>query len=258
VAARASLLVFTAEQARRMYLERYPALASERCQVIGNGYDEADFARLPAAPARQAGGPVRMLHAGLIYPEERDPRPLFRALGRLAAEGRIGPDALQLRLRASGSEDRYAPKLAELGLERIVHLLPAIPYRQALTECLEADALLILQGPSCNHQIPAKAYEYVRAGRPILALTAESGETATLLCEVGGATIVDIDDEQAIYRALPAFLARVRARSHELPAPERVRRYARESQAVELARRLDALVTPPAATPGAAVASGAK
>jgi len=36
---------------------------------------------------------------------------------------------------------------------------------------MAADALLVMQASNCNAQIPAKIYEYLRAGKPILALT---------------------------------------------------------------------------------------
>ena len=66
--------------------------------------------------------------------------------------------------------------------------------------------LLLLQGPTCNHQIPAKAYEYLRVGRPILALTSHEGDTAALLQDAGGASITDLMDEDALSRAIPTFL----------------------------------------------------
>lgn len=250
----ASLLAFTAESTRSMYLARYPTLAAERCLLIPNGYDEADFAGLTAPQATAAGRrPLRIIHAGLIYPEERDPLPFFRALARLKTEGRLGADSLYLGLRASGSEARYAAHLRELGIEDFVHLLPPIPYRDVLQECVDADALLVLQGPACNHQIPAKAYEYLRAGRAILALTPASSDTAALLREAGGATIVPLDDEDALSTALPDFLRRVRDGSHPRPAADRIARYARHRQALELARHLDALAQTPSPAPAAVV-----
>jgi hypothetical protein len=57
----------------------------------------------------------------------------------------------------------------EFGIERFIELLPPIPYRAALEEMLRADALLVLQAANCNEQIPAKLYEYLRSGRPIVA-----------------------------------------------------------------------------------------
>ena len=74
-----------------MYLDRYPHLPADRCVVIANGYDEEDFTGIEALPLayNSNGHPIRLLHAGLIYTEERDPRPFFRALSRLKRDGII-------------------------------------------------------------------------------------------------------------------------------------------------------------------------
>lgn len=241
----AARLVFTAPSARRMYLERYPDLSPDRCLVISNGYDETDFERLRAAEPSGTGMDqrLRVIHAGVIYPEERNPVPFFQALAGLKRDGQIGADTLRIELRASGSEDEYGRLLATLGISDIVHLLPAISYRQILQECSDADALLLLQGPSCNHQIPAKLYEYLRVGRPILALAAPDGDTAAVLAETGGATIIDLLDEQAIRRDLPGFLQRLRSHTHSRADRLVVNHHARHVQAQSLAACFSALAT---------------
>ncbi len=244
VVARATRMVFTAPSTRRMYLSRYQTLAAERCVVIPNGYDEADFEDLVPESTPPEGRPLRLLHSGVVYPEERDPRPFFRALARLKREGRVSARDLQVVLRASGFEREYAAVLADLEIGDIVRLLPPVSYREALRECLAADALLLIQGASCNHQIPAKAYEYLRARKPILALTAPEGDTAALLREHGGFTLADLDDEDAIHTAIPAFLDTVRAGTHPLPDAKRVEAYARHSQAMVLGRLLSEACTP--------------
>src|SRR5262249_4637892 len=72
VVAEASRLVFTARSAVAMYRSRYPNLGSERCARIANGYDEKDFEALvsSAAVVRLSDRPLRLIHSGLIYPEE--------------------------------------------------------------------------------------------------------------------------------------------------------------------------------------------
>jgi glycosyltransferase involved in cell wall biosynthesis len=239
----AASLVFTAQSTLAMHLKRYPQLDPSRCHVIANGYDEADFVGLDDARggAPTGGRPLRLLHAGLVYPEERDPRPLFRALARLKREGRVTAGMLSVELRASGSEAEYARLLAQLAVDDVVNLLPALPYTEILREGFQADALLLLQGASCNHQIPAKLYEYLRLRKPILALTDARGDTAEVLARTGGATVIDIADEEALYRGLPGFLETLRAGRHPLPAEDRTVAYARHSQAGVLAACLDDL-----------------
>jgi len=235
-----SRLIFTSISTQRMYLQRYPQLRTEQCQVIANGYDEEDFETLdfPELYPASSGHPLRLLHAGLVYPEERDPRPFFRALARLKHEGRVHPTNLQIDLRASGAESYYVTILRELKIDDLVQLLPALPYRLALQDCAAADALLLFQAASCNHQIPAKVYEYLRLCKPILALTPGEGDTAGLLKETGGATIIDLADEQVLYATLPQFFTIVANNAHPLPDSKKVRKYARVNQAGELARCL--------------------
>ena len=236
---RASRLIFTARSTVKMYQDRYRWLDPEKCLLIPNGYDEEDFqGLLPAALHRGCGWPVRLVHAGLLYPEERDPKPFFQALQRLKREGNISAASLQIDLRASGFEDVYAPLIRELGIDDLVRLLPTLPYRQALQDAANADGLLLFQAACCDHQIPAKAYEYLRLRKPILALTTEAGDTAALLRETGGATIMDSTDEEALYRDLPEFLRVLRSGVHPLPDDEKTIRYSRRSQAQQLAQHL--------------------
>ncbi len=241
----AACIVLTTPSAQRLYQDRYPTLSPTSCRVIPNGYDEEDFVRLSLGASAQGAppeGPIRLLHAGLIYEEERDPRPFFRALARLQRDGAVKAGTLQVDLRAAGSEDRFSALIRDLGIGEIVHLQPPIPYHEALRDCADASALLLLQGASCDRQIPAKAYEYLRLRKPILALTTAGGDTARLLSECGGSTVIDLLDEEAIYRALPTFLESLRTHEHALPDPEKTSRYARHNQARQLAACLAEVV----------------
>jgi len=237
----ASRLIFTARSTREMYLQRYPELPPERCLVISNGYDEEDFSKLAARDGRQ-GTRLRICHSGVIYPEERDPGPFFQALSRLKNDKLIDSGGLSIDLRACGHEATFREIVTRLKIEDLVHFLPPLPYHGALQDCNSADVLLLMQAACCDHQIPAKAYEYLRLGKPILALTSRTGDTAALLQECGGATIMDIADQDAIYRALPEFLRAVRAREHQLPDRDVVSRYSRQNQAGQLALCLSELM----------------
>lgn len=236
VVCRASSLVFTAASARQMYLDRYQALSSDRCVLIPNGYDEEDFAGVKTVQQKVHFDrrPLRLVHAGLIYPDDRDPRAFFRAVSRLKANGIISRNIAVIDLRASGSEAYYRRLLNELNVSDVVRLLPALPYRSALQDCADADALLLLQAASCNHQIPAKVYEYLRLRKPILAMTPTDGDTGKLLNETGGATLVNLTAEEEIYQAIPRFLASIQQQNHAMADVEKVRHLSRKYQAWQL------------------------
>ncbi len=239
----ASRLIFTAPSTLEMYLQRYPALTADRCLLIPNGYDEEDFTDIEAGRtgATTKDRPIRLLHAGLIYTDDRDPRAFFRALSRLKKNGAIDSRVLTIDLRASGSEAYYTDLLRQLGICDLVRLLPALSHRQALQDCADADGFLLFQAASCNHQIPAKVYEYLYLGKPILALTPPEGDTGRVLGEVGGATIVDLADEEGIYRVLGSFVEALRAGRHALPDAEQVMRFSRKYYAKQLAECLSEL-----------------
>ena len=242
----ATRLIFTSRSTLKMYRERYPSMTPEHLLLISNGYDEEDFHWItPRVAARIATGrPIRLLHLGVIYPSERNPRPFFRALSRLKKEGKLCAASVRVELRASGSESFYGQLLKDLDIEDLVFLLPPLPYPEAIREAAASDGLLLLQAADCDHQIPAKAYEYLRLQRPILALTSHNGDTAALLEEIGGASIVDLADEQAIFDALPVFLASLRSGAHPIAELGRVQKYARTNQALALAESLSEIIPP--------------
>ncbi len=231
--------VFTTPSAARIYRNRYPH-ASERIAVIENGCDEESFALArsnpPAVPADAEGArPLVLLHSGVVYAAERDPTQLFAALGRLMRDGRLTPQDLRIRFRAAVNDDMLRELAAGHGAGEFIELCPAIPYREALTEMMSVDALLALQASNCNAQIPAKIYEYLRAGRPILGLTDPLGDTAAVLRSAGLSDIVPIDSAEDIEKALPPLVAALRRGHLVLPDGQSVHAASRRGRTEALA-----------------------
>lgn len=238
---RSAAIVCTTPGALRACRERHPMLADGRTHVIENGYDEDSFrnAAMMDRNQRTGDGIFRLVHSGLVYPSERDPRPLFAALQRLQTCGEIGAGNFRLVLRAHGHGDFLRPLIARCRIESLVELAPPLPYHDGLAEMLAADGLLLLQASNCNHQIPAKLYEYLRAGRPVLALTDPVGDTAATLRHAGIDTIAMLDSEADIIRALTRFLRLARQGGAPLATPAVIARHSRAARTRELAALLD-------------------
>jgi glycosyltransferase involved in cell wall biosynthesis len=238
----AAQCIFTTPGAARLYRESYPD-AVDRIAVIENGYDEESFA---AAASKAAAGPLTagaltLLHSGIVYPSERDPTQLFIAMARLLQHGLLSPGRFKLRFRAPVHDDLLGGLAREHGVERFVEILPPVGYQDALQEMLRADALLVMQASNCNEQIPAKIYEYLRAGRPLLCLTDPAGDTAALLRNADVTAIARLDSADEIATLLERLLAGRLA--HQLPRGAAVTAASRIGRTGELARRLEMLDT---------------
>ena len=235
-------IVCTTSGAVRDLNARFPDADTSRIALIENGYDEASFiaAEMAAAIEQQPTGPFRLLHSGVIYPSERDPSALFAALASLLSEGVVSPLDFRLMLRATGHDD-YLKALIRRhhGLADLIELAPPLPHHDALAEMLSADGLLLLQAANCNGQIPAKLYEYLRARRPLLALTDPGGDTASTLRRAGIYTMAPLNDAGAIANALRQFLHLCREQRAPLVAPSLVARHSRAARTRELAVLLD-------------------
>jgi len=238
---RARFSTFTTPSAARVYRQRYPA-AADRIVMLENGYDEESFSGIGDTTVLHEPlhtGAKTLLHAGLVYPSERDPTQLFAAVRRLVVSGRLRHGTLKLRFRASGHEPFLRDLIRTHGLDDWVELLPPVPYRAALDEMVRADGLLLLQAANCNEQIPAKIYEYVRAGRPVIALTDPEGDTAAVVRDAGLDTVARLDSEEAIADLLIRFVDADRTRPLPLPRADYVARASRRGRAESLANLLD-------------------
>lgn len=234
-------MVCTTPGAIRAYRERFPELGEERFSLIENGYDEDDFAAAAAGlpVRREVRRRFRLLHSGVIYPSERDPTALFIALARLQRDGALRPEEFKLVLRASGHDAHLRALINAHGVAALVELAPPLPYRAALADMLDADGLLLLQAANCNDQIPAKLYEYLRAARPLLALTDVAGDSAARLRRCGIDTIGMLDSPADIARALTRFLALARHGKAPQADAATIALHSRQARTNELADLLD-------------------
>ncbi len=242
-----SKAVFTTPGAIAMYAARYPEIPDSRWALIPNGFDEENFVQAERKIAdkkiaAENDRPLVLLHSGVLYPSERDPTAFFKALASLSEQGVIDAKRLKIILRATGHDDLHARLIEQNGLQDVVFLEPGIAYSDALVEMLTVDGLLVFQASNCNHQIPAKVYEYLRAQKPVFALTDPQGDTAQVLRDAGVSYIVPLDDQAAIQENIEDFLTQLR-QGHLKPGQNtRVEQYSRKFRTQQLAKLLDEVI----------------
>ncbi|SCY15465.1 Glycosyl transferase 4-like domain-containing protein [Nitrosospira sp. Nl5] len=236
--------VLTTPGAIDAYRTKFPKAAPSRFHLIENGYDEENFtvAEAKIMKEQKKNQPFILVHSGVIYPSERDPAQFFEALAALSRQEVISGARLNVILRATAHDEHLRQLIDQYKIGDIVSLAPPISYREALSEMLAADGLLILQASNCNNQIPAKLYKYLRARRPILALTDPTGNTAAALKKMGVDTIAPLDSKNDIMRELVRFLALVEGKTAQIASMEKVLAASRRSRTRELSNLLDRVV----------------
>ncbi|NNF16944.1 MAG: glycosyltransferase, partial [Gammaproteobacteria bacterium] len=239
VITQATRCVFTTPGAASYYKEYYAAEPAAKFVCLPNGFDESSFTHVKTKE-QQVGKRLTLLHAGILYPWERDPVPFYNALAALKSKGRVSASNLSVCLRATGHDEYHRPLLKKLGIDDIVELAGPLPYREVLQEMTDSDGLLIFQADNCNRQIPAKLYEYFRAGRPIFALTDKHGDTAAQINQEQAGIICQIDNTNDIEHRLEEFLQTLRNHKAKTISTDRIQRYSRINQTADLAGVLEA------------------
>jgi glycosyltransferase involved in cell wall biosynthesis len=196
----------TTRQLRAELLARHADLIPARVAVIPNGYDEEDFAELPPATTPAA---FELVHTGLVTDAYRSPVPLFTAVQQLIEASLIPEDQIRITFYGGGdyvSSPPFLDAVRATGLTRVVQVRERVPHRESLQRIKGAAILLLLQGGrDTSTLIPAKAFEYIRSGRPILALTEPDGATAELVlaCEAG--RVAKLEDVEAIKTSVLSY-----------------------------------------------------
>jgi glycosyltransferase involved in cell wall biosynthesis len=156
---------------------------SEKIQLIWNGFDPEER----VLPLPGSSGDRKVLsHTGELY-GGRSAVPILESLGRLIDAGRISAGNVRLRLigPAQAGTLPHAELLTRAQDEGWLELVTEqIPKIEALEIARSSDCLLLLQLQSAVH-VPAKLFEYLQIGRPILAFLMANSPAERLLIRSG-------------------------------------------------------------------------
>jgi len=159
---------------------------SKKVHVLWNGYDPEETigpAPIPPRPDRT------IRHIGTVY-GGRHPRQLLKAAHELVQTGILRPSEFCFEFigpieNEALEDDLAAAALLKWGSLRYTNAL--IPRPEAIQRMADADGLMLLDGNASNlgYTAPAKLYEYLRIGRPIIATTARNSPVERILTKSG-------------------------------------------------------------------------
>lgn len=173
-----------------------------RGEVITNGYD-------PVAgtdPHELTPGAVNVLYAGNFYGERRLSG-IAEAAARLAVQRHTLAGNIVFHVFGKVSrEDRE--RLANiLAPTQLVEHAP-VPHAEILRYMLAADVLFLPSGTDVPYALPYKVFDYLSAGRPILAVTPRGSAVESLMAQIDCGEVATSDDPACIAEALERLLER--------------------------------------------------
>lgn len=236
----ASHVIANTEELRERLVEEYGELR-DRCTWIPNGFDRDVLTPKQVSPGTldfsSTSSAYELCHFGTVY-GKRTPRVLLQAVWELFQDGQLKPETIRLRFVGGWDTsdqdcERYAVDLEKQGFLRRE---PPISHGACLREMQRSSVLLVLQ-PDSPLQVPAKIYEYVAAGRPLLLIGGE-GATANLVAR--HALGISSVNEVARIKALLNELATGKQKFLP-PDAAHVNRFEYRSLTRELAAVLDAV-----------------
>jgi len=216
----------------------FPELQDDHFTYITNGYDPGDVTTESHSVERSSR--LTLIHAGTIYPGIAGE--FFGALQQLVAQDPEVAQLMEVQLVGETSEE-YADTIGLLEAAGIVkdHGLQA--HGTTLRMVQASDVLVILLGGTTflPSHLPSKVFEYLHAGKPILAITGE-GELAQIVRQSGLGIIVPPQSVDRVLEALRALLAdHAAGRLARVPNQSYIRSFERAALTEKLARVLDAV-----------------
>lgn len=178
-------------------------VSSKKCINIPNGYDESDFSNFTSETIDNKKFVI--MHLGVVG-EERNPTNLFKAIKIFTSSGKINAKNFSL-VFVGDIDSSVKDSIEDYKITEFVEIIPYLPHKEALEYTQKASVMLLLVTQSERNRriIPGKTFEYMRTGKPILALGPEDGEVAGIITHTNTGTVISYDNFEKIYNTILYF-----------------------------------------------------
>ncbi len=223
----ASRILTTNRKVKELILKRFKFLGYHDVTILPQGFDPEDFDIRQTSPRKD--GKMKIAHAGIFY-GDRTPKYFLLALKKLFADRPGLKDHIEA-VFVGHLQDEHARTIRTLGLGGNVTLTGYLDHGHCVHQLLASDVLWLMVDNET--QSPGKVYEYLGAGKTILA-NVPDGFIRQTLEEAEGCVITDPADVDGIARAIGGLYDQHQKNQLPTPREDVVEKYNR----VELTREL--------------------
>lgn len=212
ILARARAATFATEPILDEYARRVPRLMRIG-RVMSNGFDPEDFDGVSARPATDG---IVVSHVG-SFGGPRSPMPAARAVRHAVDVLGLPPASVELALIGAGVDpfwDRIGSVLGDIRFRSTGW----VSHRRAIEEMSSASVLWLDAMVHLRSAATGKLYEYLAAGRPIVALANRRSPAAELVSRFDAGRVVTSEDPEVAGAALAAVISSLPAELERPPA----------------------------------------
>jgi glycosyltransferase involved in cell wall biosynthesis len=227
----ATAVVAVTEATRREMHGRYPYEPESKFLHIPNGFDATRLNTTKPSNDPRTSDRILVTYVGSLY-TSTEPSTLVQALESLPPEIKS-----RFKLRFIGHIEAASYRRALMRLGNMVELTGYMPQHEALALMEETDYVLLISHDRLN--VSAKFYDYIGAGKPILACVHPDGDIRMMLEDLRAGWWAGSRDVEGIQKLFVDAAARGNRLASEFrPDVEKIARYERKV----LARRYAGLL----------------
>jgi len=218
--------------------------------TITNGYDEEDFMGLDPYKEGFGNDKFNIVYTGTFY-DGYAPDTFLRALNNLLADSRVSREDTCFHMAGFldiKDKDRIFGLVNDLQLDGLVNYHGSLAHRESNVLMMKADLLLLILpvGKGSDSWVPGKLYEYLRCGRPILALIPEESDCGDIIKSAHAGFIAPPGDVEKIEAEIVRCYTLWKEKKLAIkPVREKVELYERKRLTQQLAEVLDSVVGTP-------------
>ncbi len=216
--------------------EELTKLGAEHVDVITNGFDPDDFARV-----QKNKDPAFVLtHIGALN-KDRNPVTLWKVLSDLSKSNEEFRAHVLLRL--IGKNDySVLNSIKEFNLTDMVECIDHLDHRDVIRYLYRSSVQLLAvnKTPNMNVIIPGKLFEYLASSRPIISIGPTDGDAAKVISKYGAGGTTAFNDETGLRALLLKYYEQYRSGKDETPSLP-IQQFSRKTLADEMAGLLDKL-----------------
>ncbi len=189
-------MIVAGESWKSLYISAYD-IKPDRIHIISNGYDEADFEGLTIRNKKNDKFTL-CYNGSLGY--NRKPRYALETISELIDEGIIDKKRIRWIFNGPLPKWMYESEIEPFDRYCIVQNNQMLSHRESIQIAMDSDILVMYGeiGEMAKLNYPAKFYEYLRIGRPIICFSTPGSPQDLILRETRAGKNYDLKDKDGM------------------------------------------------------------